>query len=453
MEYLTVLDFDPGARGHARSWAYEQSPDVKKIIVAPGNKFIGWRRDKEVIVDENCDLKDPESMIALAEKYRPDLIDVAQDDAIATGVGDMLRERGFVVFCPTQKAAQIEWDKAWSYGFAARHGIPIPESHAFSSTRDAEWFVTELYEDIPDYAIYVKAAGLAAGKGALKATSYQQAVACIRRMHTFGDAGKSFVIQKGLSGPEFSYTVIADGTGVYHAFKPAQDYKLAHAFDGGDQTGGMACVAPTRVIEPLSRAEIEEKLVIRALDGMADEDRPYMGILYVGGMKVADSNSSSGYRPYCIEYNARWGDPEAQVVLPGVSNYAALVMAAAEGRLAQAMVQEDTLFRVCLVGAARGYPNDYHAVAGKRIYGLEEAMRVPGVQIFGAGIEIVDGRFYAQRGRGRLFSVVGASTDPFKGYESAFAAMNRIYIEGNNLQWRSDGGWQDRDILYRSLKV
>lgn len=451
-EHLKVMIIDPGARGHTLKCAYEDSRDVKSTIVVPGNDFISFRSQKEVIIDKNCDLKDTASMIALAEKYRPDLIDVAQDDAIATGVGDMLRERGFMVFCPSLAAAEIEYNKVWSRQFMRCHEIPVPHFLDFSSTQTAEQFVDQIYGENPQSVMYVKASGLAAGKGALKATSYTRAVACIRRMHTFGAAGDTFLIEQGLVGAEFSYTVIADGTGVYHAFKPAQDYKLAHMFDEGDQTGGMGCVAPTRVIEPLSREEIEQELVIKALDGMADEGRPYKGILYVGGMKVADPNSPSGYKPHCIEYNARWGDPEAQVVLPGVTDYAGLVMAAVEGRLGQTMVQEDALYRVCLVGAARGYPGDYSAVAGKRIYGLEEAMRVPGVRVFGAGIEIVDERFYVQKARGRLFSVVGVSTVPLKAYESACMAMNRIYIEGNNLQWRPDIGWQDQELLYSSRR-
>ena len=452
-EDLKVLVFDPGARGHVISDAYERSHRVRKIIVAPGNDFIGFYRHKEVVVDENCDLKNLDSMLAIAKKYRPDLIDVAQDDAIASGVGDILREHGFVVFCPSRVAAQIEWDKKWSREFMIRHRIPTPQFNAFSSTRIAERFVDEFYGENPydarSDALYVKAAGLAEGKGALRATSYQEAVACIRRMSWFGEAGRTFLIERGLSGEEFSYTVMADGTGVYHAFKPAQDYKLALPFDEGDQTGGMGCIARTHVIEPLSRAEIEQELVIKALDGMVAEGRPYIGILYVGGMKVRDESVSSGYKPYCIEFNSRWCDPEAQVVLPGVSNYAELAIATVEGRLGQKVIIEDALYRVCLVGATRGYPRDYHAALGKRIYGLKEAINCPFVEIFGAGIKMEGRKFYTNGGR--LFSVVGRGPDLLRAYERALTAMSRIYIEGNNLQWRTDIGWQDRDMLLRSL--
>ncbi len=448
-EDLTVLVFDPGARGHAISDAYERSRRVKKIIVASGNDFIGFRRRKEVIVDKDCDLKNIDSMCAIAERYRPDLIDVAQDDAIATGVGDTLRDRGFTVFCPSQQAAQIEWDKVWSREFMARHGISIPEFHAFSAPRLAEKFLDEFYGEDPHRVAFVKAAGLAAGKGALKASSYQQAVACVRRMSMFRDAGRSFLIEKALAGQEFSYTVIADGTGAYRAFIPAQDYKLAHVFDEGGQTGGMGTVAPTHVIDPIPTNVMQAELVEKALEGMSAEGRPYKGILYVGGMRVVDQHSLCGYKPYCIEYNARWGDPEAQVVLPGVNDYAEMVLAATKGRLDQTTLEQDGLYRVCLVGALRGYPGDYRAALGKRIYGLEEVMYKKGVRVFGAAI-LIDGKFYANGGR--LFSIVGEGLNLLDASGYAYEAMAQIYIEGNNLQYRTDIGWQDRENFLRMME-
>ncbi len=459
-EDLTVLVFGPGAREHVLTDAYERSRRVKKIVVAPGNDFIGFRRKKEVVIDANCDLKDVDSMLAIAEKYRPDLIDVAQDDAIATGVGDMLRQKGFTVFCPSHKASRIEWDKVWSRNFMARHGIPTPEFHTFSSPHLAEKFLDTFYKDRPHRLAFVKAAGLAAGKGALKATSYQEAVGCVMRMSTFGNAGSTFLIEPGLCGHEFSLFAISDGEN-YYRFKPSRDYKRALDFDEGEQTGGMGTVASLHTLEQREKTlgsplrDAEQVLLKRVITGMANDGTPYQGILYAGGMFVPSPDDPyDDYPPFCIEYNARWGDPEAQVILPGFTgDYAELVLAACEGKLKDILYDivpdvdelEDHKYRVCVVGASRGYPGNYSAVRGKRIYGIENALQVNGVTIYSAAIDVVDGRFYANGGR--LFSIVGEGKDVAEARERAYHAMALIGVEGNNLHYRTDIGVEEVEII------
>lgn len=427
---ITVLIIDGGARGHAISEAYEKSARVGRIIVAPGNDFIGYNRKKEFVV-ESCNLKSPESILAVAKKYEPDLVDVAQDDALAGGAVDLLRKNGFLTFGATRQAARIEWDKKFSREFMLRQGIPAPRFMYFDSEEAAGNYAKSLYEKNPRKIVFVKAAGLCSGKGALKAASLEEALARIVQMKSFGEAGKVFLIEDGLAGEEFSYYAISDGSD-FKVFKSAQDNKTVFNFDEGDQTGGMGAVSPALVTEALS-GEIEETLISRAISGMKKDGVPYRGILYLGGIVVDD-------KPINIEYNARWGDPECQAVLPSVENYAEIVLAALDGKLNKIKIEQDSKTRCCVVGASKGYPNDYSAARGKRIFGIEEALK-EGVRIFGAGIDVRGGKFFANGGR--LFSIVAEGKNILEARQKAYSAIAHISVEGNNLHFRTDIGWRD----------
>ena len=442
-QHLSVMIVGSGAREHTISHAYEKSPQINRIIVAPGNDLIGYGRQKEVIVDENCSLKNPESVLRLARKYKPDLVDIAQDDALAYGTVDLLQKRGFQTFGPTKSAARIEWDKKWSREFMQRHKIPQPIFRYFGDETSAKNYAKELYQKNPTRLLYVKATGLCAGKGALKSTSLEQAIKNIEQMKTFPDkAGEIFLLEEGLTGEEFSYYAVSDGK-TYHLFKSAQDNKTILNFDEGDQTGGMGAISPAMITEHHAN-QIEQEMILRAINGMASERNPYRGILYLGGI-IVDG------RPINIEYNARWGDPECQVVLPSVkTNYVDIVMACLEGGLGNLEIHQDNKTRVCVVGASKGYPNDYSQVKGKRIYGLEEVMKMEGINIFGAGIDIQDGRFFANGGR--LFSVVAEGENILEAKDRVYSAIARVNIEGNNLHYRTDIGWRDVERFLKEFK-
>lgn len=437
---LTILIIDNGARGHALSNAYERSSNVSKIIVAPGNDFIGYARQKEVHIAKSCSLGNVESLLNIARKYKPDIIDVAEDKALAAGAVDVLEDEGFVVFGPRKAAARIEWDKRWSREFMQRHSVPHPKFRYHDNELDAIGYAEEVYAHEPSKIMYVKASGLCDGKGALKSASLEEAIANIREMKYFpNDAGKIFLIEEGLDGEEFSYYVASDGK-TFKAFPSAQDNKTRDAFDCGPQTGGMGAVSPARVTAPLEK-EIREKLIDKALKGMSAEGLPYKGILYLGGINVLG-------KPMNIEYNARWGDPECQVVLPSlVTNYLALVESCINGKLAQAPFQCDKKMRACVVGASRGYPEDYSSVIGKRIYGLAELADEQDIAVLGAGIAIEDGKFYASGGR--LFSIVAEGEDIVEATDKAYAAISRVSVEGNNLHFRNDIGWRDRERYWK----
>ena len=442
-QHLSVMIVGSGAREHTISHTYEKSPQIDKIIVAPGNDFIGYGRQKEVIIDKNCSLKNPESILGLARKYKPDLVDVAQDDALEHGTVDLLQEHGFQTFGPTKSAARIEWDKRWSREFMQRHRIPQPAFRYFDDESPAKHYAEELYQEDPISLLYVKATGLCAGKGALKSTSLEQAIKNIEQMKTFPNrAGEIFLLEEGLVGEEFSYYAISDGR-TYHIFKSAQDNKTVLNFDEGDQTGGMGAISPAMMTEPLAN-QIEQDMILKAINGMASEGNHYRGVLYLGGI-VVDG------KPMNIEYNARWGDPECQVVLPSVeTDYVDVLTSCLNERLGEIEINQDNKTRVCVVGASRGYPNDYSQVIGRRIYGLEEAMKIEGVNIFGAGIDVQDGRFFANGGR--LFSVVAEGKNILEARQRAYSAIDRINIERNNLHYRTDIGWRDVERFLRELE-
>ncbi|MEA3230122.1 MAG: phosphoribosylamine--glycine ligase [archaeon] len=432
-QHLSVMIVGSGAREHTISRAYEKSSQAGRIIVAPGNDFIGYDREKEFVIDKGCSLNYPQSILDIARKYMPDLIDVAQDDALAAGTVDLLQKHGFQVFGATRDAAKIEWDKKWSREFMQRHKIPSPDFRYFDSFEPAAEYVKYLYSDEPEKLIYVKAAGLCGGKGALKSTSLKEAVENIKRMKSFSDAGEVFLVEEGLQGEEFSYYAMCDGQ-THHIFKSAQDNKTLLNFDEGDQTGGMGAICPAKITEPFSD-EIEEQFISRVITGMAAENIPYKGVLYLGGI-VADG------RPMNIEYNARWGDPECQVVLPSLeTDYIDVVTACIEGRLDEINIKQDDKARVCVVGASRGYPNDYSSAKGKRIYGLEDVKDMKEITVFGAGVEVRDGKFYANGGR--LFSIVAEGGNILDARQKAYDAMSHVNIEGNNLHYRTDIGWRD----------
>lgn len=448
-EHFTVMITDASARAHAISCKYEEDPEVRRIIVAPGNPFIGYKRQKEVIIagSKECSLKDPASLLAVAQKYGADFVDVCQDDALAAGTVDEMERNGIPAFGPDRESATIiEADKGLSREFMKRNSIPHPVFRYFENAHDAKTYVRSIYAAEPEKVLYVKAKGLCAGKGALEARSLDEACRRIDQMKDFREAGKGFLIEyalrnsDGSRGEEFSYFVVSDGK-TWKPFRSANDNKLAGDFDTGEQTGGMGGNSDALAALPCIDA-VHERIVGRAIRGMEMEGHPYKGILYVGGI-IADS------RPLVVEFNARFGAPEAEIIVPGIkTSYLRIAQAAREGKLHEVEIDQDSKTRVGIVGASRGYPGDYSAVRGKRIYGLDEAMKMPGVCLFSAGLGL-DGDMPVAAG-GRLFTLVAEGANIKEARERAYEAMARIHVEGNNLHYRKDIGWRDLERFLRA---
>ncbi len=432
---MKVLIFGSGAREHALAISYLKSPRIDKVIVAPGNQWMQFITEG-LEIDPECSLKDADSMVRIAERHSPDLVDVAQDDALAAGTVDLLKEKGFLVFGPTKAAARIEWDKAWARQFMRRYGIPSPEFHVFDDPTSALEFVSNEYSKNPEKCLFIKASGLAGGKGALKATSFEEAKQAIEKMETFGKAGRTFVIEEGLDGEEFSFYVISDGE-TFIPLVSAQDHKRQFDHDLGEQTGGMGVVSPTMLTHGLEDKIIGD-FIAPVIKNLKKEGTPYVGILYFSGMVSPDGI-------YAIEYNARWGDPECQAILPGLENdYFSLIESCLNGKLGDYSIQFDRKVRVCLVGASFGYPTDYSQVKGKRLLGWNQLP--DDVDFFSAGLVEQDAQPIANGGR--LFSIVAAGSTIIEARQKAYAAISSLMIEGNLLHYRTDIGWQD---LYRYL--
>ena len=427
---LNVLIIGGGGREHTLVKAYAKSKRVKKIFVVPGNGLMGVFEQKAVVTFPGIKPTDFEKIWEIVEKNKIDLVDVAQDDPLAAGGVDFFTAKGVAAFGPTKTAAQIEWDKEWAREFMNKYHLPIPRFASFSSGKEAERYLNKLQNG----ACFVKAAGLAAGKGAIRANNKNEALAATKQMGSFGSAGETFLIEELLEGEEFSAYAVCNGKH-FQILKCAQDNKAIFNFDKGPNTGGMGAVTPILATTKTRTKNKIKGIFENAIAGLASEGRPYTGILYLGGIITKDGIK-------IIEFNARWGDPEAQVVLPGIKNdYVELVSACLEGRLNKLKIKEDVKTRVCVVGASRGYPGDYSQAKGKKIFGLKEAAHMPGVAVIGAGIER-RGQDFLTNG-GRLFNIVAEGKNIIEARNKAYSAMAKIFIEGNNLHYRTDIGWRD----------
>lgn len=439
----TVLVVGGGGREHALSLLYEQSPSVDKVVVGPGNDFIAFGREKEVLIDPTVSLKDPETMVAAARRHGADLVDVAQDDALAAGAVDALTSAGLLPWGPTKAAARLEWDKEWAREQMAAAGVPHPAYRGFPITEDgvAMGYALDRIRET-GAPVFIKAVGLCGGKGALRARDAKEVRGALDEMLRLGKAGQRFLVEDQIGGAEGGeeFSAYAVSTGYDWTLLPvAQDHKRRDNFDKGPQTGGMGTYAPAKVGDG-RKPEIFCQLTSPILRRMRDNGTPFVGVLYVGGMATG---SGKERKLSVVEYNVRWGDPEAQAILPGIcGDYFKEVMDAIEGE--KPVMQHDRRVRVCVVGAARGYPGDVNAVKGKEIQGLERAMRMRGVHVLGAGMKVQDDRFYANGGR--LFNIVAEGRDIIDARARAYEAMAGVYIDCggvNGVHFRTDIGERD----------
>lgn len=437
---------DSGGRGSVLVEKYSQSSHVEQVLAVPGNDLMHRGSEKPVKTFPGLKTTSVADILKICKEEKVTLVDVAQENAVEVGLVDRLEEQGVCVVGPTRKAGQIEWDKAWAREFGERHRIPQPFFKICFSDEEGIRFI----EGQPDQKWFIKAAYLAEGKGVLPAESNEEAIERIFQLRKgFRNASRVYLIEKWLEGKdgwaeEFSSYVAAVGS-EYKYVGSAQDHKRAENFDRGENTGGMGCSAPPLLITKELLQNIEEQIVQKALTGLEQEGRSYKGILYLGGMVIREKAKLA---PYVIEFNARWGDPEVQVIVPGiVSDLFEVGMAIAEGNIKDLNIITDGKARVVVTGASRGYPGDYAQAKGKQIFGLEEVARIDGVKLYGAGVRVEDGKYYASGGR--LFYVVGEGENVIEARRKAYAAMSVISIEGNSLHFRTDIGWRDVERLRR----
>lgn len=436
-----VLVVDAGGRGATLVDKYARSPHVGKIFAVPGNDLMQINTDKPVEIYPQLKTTSVPEILGICQEEKVDLVDVAQDNAVAAGLVDALEERGMAVVGPRKLAGQIEWDKAWAREFGAKHGLPQPVFKICHSIKEGAEFI----QSQPEQRWFIKASGLAEGKGALPAQNNKEGVKKIIELRKrFKEAGKVFLIEEWLAGEEFSTLAFSDGENL-KVIGSAQDHKRVNNFDEGENTGGMGCSAPPLILTPKLIKKIETKILSKAIKGLQKEGRPYRGVLYLGGIIKEDNEQQN---PCVLEFNARWGDPEVQVILPGLLNDLYEVsMAIVTGNIKNLKLKIDGKARVVVAGASKGYPRDYSAVKGKQIFGIEEARKIPGVKVFGAGVKRINGKDFVSGGR--LFYIVGEGKTVIEARQKAYQAMSMVSIEGNNLHYRTDIGWRDVERLRR----
>jgi phosphoribosylamine--glycine ligase len=419
---MKILVIGSGAREHALAWKLSREPGVDAVICAPGNPGIASAA--------RClpaDVSAPAQLLAIAESQGVDLTVVGPELPLSRGVVDAFTAAGRAIVGPTRAAAAFEWSKAFAKDFMARHRVPTA---AFRVCESADEALTIIRRGEFTFPLVLKADGLAAGKGVVIAEDAATAEAVVGAMmidRRFGDAGSRVVLEEFLVGQEASYFVLADGTN-FVLLGSAQDHKRIFDDDRGPNTGGMGAFAPSPLItEDMSRRVCDE-IVSPVLAGMDHEGHPYRGFLYVGLMLTADG-------PKVIEFNVRFGDPEAQVVLPMLDeDLGWLLGEAATGALPSRPARFRREPHVGVVLAAGGYPDSPET--GKAIDGLDAASNVSGAIVFHAGTAKRDGRLVTAGGR--VLTVVGRSTTYKDAIDTAYAAASRIHFEG--MQYRRDIG-------------
>lgn len=427
MQIKNILILGSGGREEALADIYSKNKYVKKIYIAPGNGLTGYR-NKKVIALSSVPVNDFEKILHACKMYKIDLVDVASDEPLSLGFVDKLQEHNIKAFGASKKASEVEWNKEWSRDFMKKYKLPIPHYESFTDSKKAIFYIEKLKEQ----QLFVKASGLALGKGAIFAANKKDAINAVMEMKKFGDAGSTFLIEECMTGEEFSLFVLCDGKD-YVIVGAAQDHKTVFNQNVGPNTGGMGCVFPGLVVNQKVIKECEKNIIKPFMQGMAKEERPYSGVLYVGGMIT-----KAGIK--IVEFNARWGDPEAEVILPAItSDYLVIVEKILHKKLKGTNLRLDKKVRVSVAGCSSGYPDDYKSVKGKKVLGLQNISKKS--LLYGSGI-VKNNKDFLVNG-GRIFHVVGVGSDVIEARGNAYGEISKTYVEGNNLHYRTDIGWKD----------
>lgn len=403
--------------------------------------------DKPVQIYPKLKTTSTPEILEICNREKVSLVDVAQDNAVEAGVADATRSLGIPTVGPGRKAGQVEWDKEFARDFNSEEGIPIPAYAAFSSAREGNKYL----DTHPDISWAVKAVFLAEGKGVKKAKDNKEAKRKIRELRRqFPNSASIYLLEEwmqnddGSPGEEFSAFFLSDGIN-RQFLGVAGDYKRAENFDMGENTGSMGSNAPTLVYSDTIK-EQTEIIANKTISGLYRRGIPYKGVLYESCIKLIQNGKEVVKE---IEKNSRWGDPEAEVIVPGyTTDFYELNMEAATGDVRRITIQTDGKARVAVTGASKGYPGNYEAVRGKEIIGIKEARKVEGVKFYSAAIKEENGKHYANGGR--LFYMVGEGENVVEAQKKAYEAMSFISVEGNNLHFRTDIGWRDVQRLRQS---
>ncbi len=417
---MNILVIGSGGREHAICWKLRQSPLVDKLYCAPGNGGIA-----EVAACVDIAARDIDGVVRFAKSNAIDLTFVAPDDPLADGMVDALEAAGCAAFGPTAAAARIEASKTFAKGIMEKYGIPTAKSRSFDSVEEARAYILE--QGAP---IVVKADGLALGKGVFVCMTVEEALDAVDAVmvrNEFGQAGKTLVVEEYIEGPEVSLLCFSDGKHV-SVMPPAQDHKRVFDGDRGPNTGGMGAFAPTPKFSQLQIDWAVEHVLLKAVRGMESEGCPFKGILYAGLMLTKDGVK-------VLEFNARFGDPETQVLLPLLeTDLLEILLAIRGGRLDCQPVRWRQEAAAVVVLASGGYPGSYPK--GYPLSGLEEAARLEDITLFYSGTKR-EGEALVTNG-GRVLGVTATAESLDKAIRLAYDAVERVSFTG--CQYRRDIG-------------
>ena len=418
---MNILVIGSGGREHALYWKLSESPQTEQIYAIPGNPGMG--ASAAIALDDHA------AILRFAKEHEIGLVVVGPEVPLMNGLVDELEAAGIRAFGPRANAAEIEGSKSFAKDLMKKYGIPTARYEVFTAAEPARAYIRQ--EGAP---IVVKADGLAAGKGVIVAMTEQEAldaVDAIMEDHSFGDAGARVVIEEFMEGEEASLLAFTDGTTIRPMIS-AQDHKRAYDGDRGPNTGGMGTYAPAPVMTPEMTERAVEEILKPTIAAMAKEGRVYRGCLYLGLMVTADG-------PKVVEFNARFGDPETQVVLPLLdSDLVAIMCACADGTLADVPIRWKDGAAVCVVLASGGYPGHYEK--GQEIHGLADAEAM-GALVFHAGTAMKAGKLVTNGGR--VLGVVGRGADISSAVDAAYAAATKISFKD---------AYYRKDIAHRALE-
>jgi len=426
-ERLKILVVGSGAREHALAWKLAQSPRAASVKVAPGNAGLAFDTVPLAVADQD-------GLVAYARSENVGLVVIGPEDPLAAGLADRMEEAGLKVFGPRASAARLESSKAFAKGFMARHGIPTAAFRVFTSSAEALAYL----EEKPEGPVVVKASGLAAGKGVVVAANRAEAALAVRDIMDggrFGEAGQEVVVEDFIEGEEVSVLAFTDGR-TLRSMPAVQDYKRLGEGDTGPNTGGLGAYSPVTVYTPQMAAWVEEAILRPTLAGLVADGLNFRGCLYFGLILAASGSAYEG--PQVVEYNARFGDPETQVLMPLLkSDLVDIMLRCVEGRLAGAEIEWREENCACVVIASGGYPGEYRT-------GLVVTEDVPGptgaTMAFHAGTALNADRQVVTTG-GRVMSITARALTLERALAKVYDRVRAIHFEG--VYYRRDIGHRE----------
>ncbi len=422
---MKIFVIGSGGREHALVWKLAQSQHATEIWCAPGNAGIELERlqNGKPVLCVNIAADDLETLLACAQLNKIDLTVVGPDNSLSLGIVDLFQKNNLRIWGPNKKAAQFESSKVFAQKFMERYGIPTARSGTFVNAKHGKDFAASL-----GGRCAVKADGLALGKGVIVCSDIAEANRAIDDIlvsKTFGKAGATIVIQEFLEGTEISLHAICDGK-TAKLFSTSQDHKRIFDGDKGPNTGGMGTYSPTPFLNETELAEVGRKILDPWLNGCAEEGIDFRGIIYPGVMLTRDG-------PKVLEFNARFGDPEAQVYLTRLENdLVELLDASVDGKLAKINLKWKPGAAVCVVMASDGYPGNY--AKGKIISGLDEVAQLSNTKVFHAGTAKSGDQIVTNGGR--VLGVTAWAENLMTAQSAAYAAVEKIHFDG--AQFRRD---------------